>query len=154
MRTLLIFIVLISAKSYACSCKYEHGIDEIEKKYTHIFVGTVISIDEYKNNLEKMSYSFYKVVFTVTTNIKGAPSDRFTVYTSASIGACGMKFEEGVEYAVFAYYTGPELARQGYSVDSKPLVTACSPSCKLRGESARSVEVERLLIELKARSNS
>jgi len=92
-RSILIFLAAIAAlASYACKC-YQGTFDQEVQQADKIFMGTVLM----KTASDKAYY-----LFSVSQGFKGVKADTITVKTGFGGGDCGMNFEVGKTYVVYA----------------------------------------------------
>ncbi len=84
----------------ACTCDPKDDLEQALEKASLVFVGQVKSKSE--NPLRKEQW---EVRFTVSRKLKGfeeVPGSSVLVYTPADHEYCGFKFQEGLDYLVFA----------------------------------------------------
>jgi hypothetical protein len=91
---------IFQAEAAACSCDAAQDLPEALEKASLVFVGQVKS--KTVNPLRKEQY---EVRFTVNRKLKGfeeVPTNTVLVYTPIDFEYCGYKFQEGLDYLVFA----------------------------------------------------
>lgn len=91
--------------AFACSCPgMPYPPEQAFKTSQEIFSGKVISItkDENVNEAQSM-FPHYKILFQVLDSWKGDNKDIVTVATGINEDACGISFQEGENYIVYAY---------------------------------------------------
>ena len=96
--TTLIFIVSFPETSSACDCvKLSSPKEEFERSAI-VFSGKVVEINE------KQDGSGSKAVrFELSNTFKGHAQSQVVIRTGLSDANCGIKFEKGQEYLVYAY---------------------------------------------------
>lgn len=99
---LLLLTVIASLSSYACKCATLSFSDEV-KQADLVFTGTVLS----KTMGDKVYY-----LFTISKTFKGSSADTLTIQTGFGDGDCGMLFEEGKTYLVYANNKGTNSCRR------------------------------------------
>ena len=99
----ILFLILTTSAALACSCRFYETAEEHVAQTSIIFEGTVTKTDhpgflfEKKENLE--------TTFAVTRAIKGEIAEEMIVrHVNGEICClCGVNFEEGESYLIFAY---------------------------------------------------
>jgi hypothetical protein len=123
MRILFLFFLLLSSiKSIACTCRTldKITIDELEN-VGEAFVGTIKTIVENDSN------HTVAATFEIIKYLKGKiHKSEITVITNSSGASCGLNFEKGQKWYVFAHYSNNQL----YS-------DLCSRSAQLNKVSAK-----------------
>lgn len=100
--SLLALVVASTSASAAsaCSCDSKEDLEQALEKASLVFVGQVKEKSE--NPLRKEQW---EVKFSVSRKLKGfeeVPGSTVLVYTPADFEYCGFKFQEGLDYLVFA----------------------------------------------------
>ncbi|MFN8389134.1 MAG: hypothetical protein U0136_02450 [Bdellovibrionota bacterium] len=88
------------SKAMACSCDEKQDLAEALEKSSLVFVGQVKG-----KSINPLRKEQSEVRFTVNRKLKGfeeVPSNTVLVYTPVDFEYCGYKFQEGLDYLVFA----------------------------------------------------
>jgi hypothetical protein len=133
---------LLPQSTFACSCPgMPYPPEQAFSTSEEIFSGKVISITKDENvNEVQLMFSHYKILFQVLNSWKGGNKDTVTVATGISEDACGISFQEGENYIVYAYgdtQYGAELAT-GLCQRTKPLASAQDDLAFLNPQSSSS----------------
>ena len=101
---LLLAVVMVSTAlaappCWACSCLPNDTKAKKAKRADVVFTGTVVSITD--TDPSEVTAPF-KVGFEVAKVYKGYPRETTNVYTAKQGSMCGMTFEVGEKYTVFA----------------------------------------------------
>lgn len=106
MKKILVYILMIfgiASVAYACSC-IPQSTQEHFNQNDVVFTGKVVNKDS------KMLSDYYVVTFEVYKQYKGdVVSKNIEIVTHQSSATCGVNFEEGKEYVVFASDADGEL---------------------------------------------
>jgi hypothetical protein len=101
--TVLLFLWLtalsftfFSATSYACSCLPPGSPKEELAKVDAVFSGEVLSVKDKYNSTKQVKVK-------VIESWKGIASKNITIYTSIDSASCGVHFESGKEYLIYAH---------------------------------------------------
>ena len=86
----------------ACSCAVLQTEEDKVQDSAAVFSGTVTSIDESQLSPNE-GPPLGKVVFRVQDGIKGVSTDSVEVYGYGYEASCGIQFEKGESYLVYAY---------------------------------------------------
>lgn len=126
MKVITLFMALswVSFDALACSCA-RSLLPEAFENYEFIFAGTVIKHD-HANWLDERLDRFE---FKVSRSYKKDLDRTIVVYSHPSPATCGFKFEQGIEYLVFANI--PKLSDssiKSYQKKGFPNVSLCSPT--------------------------
>jgi len=109
---ILLILLMISVNSYACSCGETESVKKAFKRSEIVFVGTVISSQPFEVAKEKLGDEFIEidnnieVTFEVSEWFKGTPQTTQTIYTGVGDGDCGIYFQEGQQYIIYATNEG------------------------------------------------
>lgn len=137
MRTrvrLLILFVAVSAvlsatvnmrAAYACSCAGIGGPEKELKSSDAVFTGEVSSV-EADETAPGSGLPIGKVVFDLEDSWKGDLRDSVAVYGQGSGISCGLNFDEGKSYLVFAYRSGGDALETDLCTSTQPLEKADS----------------------------
>jgi len=87
-----ILLVPITEQAYACKCS---GLGN----YDVVFEGTVLKIEMDREAMRTERY--YAVYFEIEKTLKGITQSKVTIYTG-SVLLCGMNYEIGKKYTVYA----------------------------------------------------
>jgi hypothetical protein len=94
--------VLGPAAAYACSCLAQPEKTEIPRDWLKNFNGAVFEGRVAKIERAAKSQYLLKVTFTVERYWKGVKTKQAFVYTASQSAMCGVPFERGRKYLVFA----------------------------------------------------
>lgn len=86
----------------ACSCAGVSSVEEQLRTSDAVFSGEAVNIDE-KDFSPGVGPALGKVVFDVNKSWKGVAGDSEVVYGQGPEASCGIEFERGKTYLVFAY---------------------------------------------------
>jgi hypothetical protein len=89
----------------ACSCAGSSSVKKELRTSDAVFSGAVVNIDE-SDTSRGAGLSLGKVVFDVNRSWKGVAGDSAVVYGQGPGASCGVGFETGKTYLVFAYRGG------------------------------------------------
>jgi len=95
-----LFFALNPYRAFACTCDTKPDLEEAVDKASLVFVGQVKEIKD--NPLRKEQK---EVRFIVSRKLKGfeeVSTNTVLIYTPAEFEYCGFKFQEGLDYLVFA----------------------------------------------------
>jgi hypothetical protein len=90
----------LESRASACSCDEKQDLAEALEKSSLVFVGQVKS-----KGINPLRKEQQEVRFTVNRKLKGfeeVPSNTVLVYTPVDFEYCGFKFQDGLDYLVFA----------------------------------------------------
>lgn len=111
-RTLLLvavvassFVVMAATQAFACSCVPPRPDDKAVKDAEAVFTGTMVD-----SKVKELGFSRAEWTFAVDTVYKGDVSARQVVHSHTQSSACGLVFDKGKRYAVFAYEGDPSMA--------------------------------------------
>jgi hypothetical protein len=99
----IIFLLLLSPISYACSCG-EISAEDSFKEYEFVFVGKRIA----KNSF--LSFKKTRYTFQVSQLYKGTGAEQITLWAGKFGSSCGASFDKDIEYMVLAYKLDGKLA--------------------------------------------
>ncbi|MDX1414887.1 MAG: hypothetical protein R3293_11900 [Candidatus Promineifilaceae bacterium] len=102
------WLVVAPPSAYACSCMVPPPPQEAMAEATAVFSGQVTDV-EISEGETVSSADPVRATFAVDQVWKGAVDDIVTVGTPLSSASCGVNFEEGKEYVVYAYGGADEL---------------------------------------------
>ena len=125
----------------ACSCA-SRSLESEFRVSEAVFSGTVTSIGETPDDVSLDPEEFMeppllgKVTFEVEESLKGVSADSVEVYGQGDEGGCGLDFQEGEAYLVYAYRTGEEddLLGADYCGSTRPLDVAQTDIRYLKAE--------------------
>ena len=108
--------IFVPIAAYACSCNTPYSASGNAKAVDVVFVGQVANVEHieadgwlygaWKSMLgAEHLYEFMtlRVTMDVSTQIKGTDKSQLILETAASTEQCGVLFEEGEEYLVYAF---------------------------------------------------
>ena len=100
-----IFISILLIGSFpsntsACSCAEVPSVEEEFEQSQAVFSGKVVDVRE-KRSIK--GYQTKSVLFEVTNTWKGVKQSQMIITTGQGDGDCGIDFNEGQEYLVYAY---------------------------------------------------
>ena len=101
-----------AGEAYACTCAGTRSVEETLKKSAAVFSGEVVKAEEEPPEPPDGNGSFLglgPVTFKVEETWKGASEDSVTVYGQGPGVSCGMDFEKGETYLVYAYRSDGNL---------------------------------------------
>ncbi|MDQ4127276.1 MAG: hypothetical protein M3151_04905 [Actinomycetota bacterium] len=107
--TLLINLVLAGTlqvrEARACSCAGTPSVKEGLRSSDAVFWGEAVSVEE--QGLASSAPPFQNpVTFEVRESWKGVSQERVIVHGQGPEASCGLDFDEGKSYLVFAYHAG------------------------------------------------
>ena len=109
-----------AGEAYACSCAETRDVGETFERSDAVFSGKVVKIDEEPPD-EVGPFPFLgPVTFEVEEAWKGASESDVVVYGQGPAVSCGINFEKGGTYLVYAHRTDGRLATD-YCGRTKPL---------------------------------
>jgi len=125
-KIIALFITLswVSVDVFSCSCA-RMSLPAAFEYYEFIFIGRVVKHDHASwidENLDRFE-------FKVSHRFKENLDSEATVYSHPSTASCGFKFEQSVEYLVFANI--PKQSGSGVASHQQsgfPNVSLCSPT--------------------------
>jgi hypothetical protein len=97
---LSIMTIFIPSSVYACSCAQPQSVEAEISRSTEVFAGRVLEVKEQKNLDGSMTKA---ALFEVSQIWKGGSESQIIIHTGSGGGDCGVQFEEGEEYLVYAY---------------------------------------------------
>ena len=122
-----------AGEAYACSCAETRSVEETFEKSAAVFSGEVVKAEETPPEPPDGDDPFLglgPVTFEVEETWKGASEDSVTVYGHGPEVSCGIDFEKGETYLVYAYRTNGDLGTD-YCGRTKPLSLAGSDVSEL-----------------------
>jgi len=133
MKHLIIFLIfsLTSLTTFACKCigtTFKEGYSNSDI----IFIGKVLSIQDYKKNCQNNNCNDYKVEFEIDKALKG-DCQNLIIHTYKDTGGCGYPFRPNEKYLVYANNSGGDSYRVGL----------CSRTSKLDSQLAQS-DIEKI----------
>jgi len=125
-----------AGEAYACSCAGGGSTDEAFRRSTAVFSGEVVEVGELPTGQWKPTDPGMRLLAPVTFDVdaawKGVAGDSVVVHGQGPAPSCGLDFERGETYLVFAAGTG----RDG----DGPLETGlCSATRQASEETARNM---------------
>lgn len=133
MKHYIIFLIfsLTSLTTFACKCM-ETTFKEGFSNSDIIFVGRVLSIQDYIKNCQNNDCNEYEIEFKIDRALKGNCKN-LIIHTYKETGGCGYPFEPNEEYLVYANSSGDDTYRVGL----------CSRTSKLDSQLAQS-DIEKI----------
>lgn len=111
LRLLFLCITALGTfNSYACKCRQLSFSEELAQS-DQVFTGTVIN----KTTNDRVYY-----LFKVTKSYKGNASDTLTIQTGLGGGDCGVQFEQGQAYLVYANQQQTNTCRRNAPASNNP----------------------------------
>lgn len=112
--------------SSACSCLPPGPPADALRDSAAVFAGEAVSVDARRapGEADDTSPMSYDVRFRVSEAWKGIDGETVTVTTAGSSAACGIAFEEGADYLVYAYRPEGGELMTGLCSRTAPLATA------------------------------
>lgn len=95
----LFLMVSFPSTSSACSCAEQQSVEEEFKQSKAVFSGEVLEVKENRSTNGSMSNS---VLFEVSKTWKGVDETQIIITTGVGGGDCGIEFNKGEEYLVYA----------------------------------------------------
>lgn len=137
-------LILSNYETFACSCMGTEKPSTEFRKTPIIFVGTVKSVNSADSKEFGDSYNFndLRTTFFVDEAIKGVKTKEIDVYTSSQGTACGISFQKGKQYLVYAdnndekrkYYTTSICSRTRLTEDKEDEIAVLRSLAKGRFE--------------------
>lgn len=113
-----------AGEAYACSCAETRDVQETFEKSAAVFSGEVVKAEEVSPETsdppDPGDPYLGPVTFEVDEAWKGASESSVVVYGQGLGVSCGMDFEKGETYLVYAYRSGDNLGTD-YCGRTKPL---------------------------------
>jgi hypothetical protein len=97
---LSIMTIFIPYSVYACSCAQPQTVEAELSRSKEVFAGRVLEVKEHRSLNGSMTKA---ALFEVNQIWKGGSESQIIIYTGSGGGDCGVRFEEGEEYLVYAY---------------------------------------------------
>lgn len=122
-----------AGEAYACSCAETRSVEETLEKSAAVFSGEVVKAEEAPPEPPDGDDPFLglgPVTFEVEETWKGSSEDSVTVYGQGPEASCGIDFEKGETYLVYAYRSGGDLGTD-FCGRTKPLSFAGSDVSEL-----------------------
>lgn len=88
-------LLLVTSLAEACKCRPPGPPKESADASDAVLVGKVTKVEEV-NELHR------RITLAVTTSYKGPTKKEAVIYTSTSSASCGVEFEKGKSYIVYA----------------------------------------------------
>lgn len=99
--SILGLLILLPSPSFACSCAAQPELESALEKSSIVFIGRVV--EQRATPFKKGQTEVKMTVFKRFKGFEDVPeSEYLLVYTPDNEGACGVKFQNGFEYLVFA----------------------------------------------------
>ena len=92
-------------EAYACSCAGVPTAEEQLRSSDAVFWGEAVSVEE-RGFASSAPPFLGPVVFDVKESWKGVSDERVVVHGQGMEASCGLDFDRGETYLVFAYYVG------------------------------------------------
>lgn len=107
-QVIILLLLIVSIRSYACSCKNFNGIEEHISNTEIIFSGTVTNVSscELETTDDWRTHSVKMYTFKISDAYKGVKEKSIEIITGLGFGDCGDHFSIGEEYIIFAYDSG------------------------------------------------
>lgn len=116
LKPILVFVSCLTGQLFACNCNEARSVPEEFKHADAIFVGTILNkeivfvhkeslmmYDTFQQDFPGIQYSFVKYTTIVEKLYKGkTTSDTVIIRTGMGGGDCGIRFEVGGKYIVYA----------------------------------------------------
>lgn len=145
----LIFL-LLPETVYACSCAPPPSVQEELKRSHEVFVGQVLEVKQQKHG----RYVTNAALFEVNQVWKGKPETQKIIYTGTGGGDCGIYFEKGKSYLVYAHpssmYGGKELMIS-IMCDRTTALDKAQADLDILGQGEKPTETVQLLYKLDKR---
>ena len=122
-----------AGEAYACTCAETRGVEETLEKSSAVFSGKATKVEEFSSESPETVDALLglgPVTFEVQEAWKGASGDSVVVYGQGPGVSCGLDFERGETYLVYAYRTDGDLGTD-YCGRTKPLSYAGSDVSEL-----------------------
>ena len=126
MKAITLFIALswFSLETLACSC-VQWSLPVAFEQYEFIFTGTVIKHD----HAEWLGERLDRFEIEILRSYKQDLDSTIVVYSHPSTSSCGFKFDQGIEYLVFANIPDHSVpGSEFYQKEGFPNVSLCSPT--------------------------
>jgi 5-hydroxyisourate hydrolase-like protein (transthyretin family) len=109
---IFICVLLVGVETArACSCVRTEKPTIEFRKTSVVFVGTVKSVTSVNSQKlgDEFNFNNLRTTFSVDEALKGVKGKEIDIYTSSpGGGSCGIEFQEGEQYLVYAYDGGSE----------------------------------------------
>ncbi|MDQ4128217.1 MAG: hypothetical protein M3151_09775 [Actinomycetota bacterium] len=122
-----------AGEAYACSCAGTRDVGETFEGSDAVFSGKVVKAEEEPPDDVDAFPFLGPVTFEVEEAWKGAPESGIVVYGQGPAVSCGIDFEKGETYLVYAHRTDGRLATD-YCGRTKPLSFAGTDVSELNAE--------------------
>lgn len=121
---LLLLGLTVSHDVEACSCSKRPSPAEAYRSATAVFVGTIVSVEHEKLEIHRGGKTFtfpggVLATVDVEEQWRGPKLGQFVVSTGAR--SCGLRFEEGARYLIYANRTGDHWSAGGVCGRSRPV---------------------------------
>jgi hypothetical protein len=124
----LLLVTLDVGPAYACSCAETRSVGETLEKSSAAFSGKVTQVKEFSPESPAAGDALLglgPVTFKIQEAWKGVSGNSVVVYGQGPGASCGIDFERGETYLVYAYRTGGDLGTD-FCGRTKPLSFAGS----------------------------
>ena len=148
MRTAFVAVALVAnlllvggpgaSEAYACTCALVSTERQI-KMSDAVFSGEVVSIEPGERATDVSPPSLGRVTFEVEESWKGTLEESVDVYGHGPGASCGIKFDEGKSYLVYARRSGGGGSLQTGLCDSTKPLEQADDDLQLLGSSAGSL---------------
>jgi hypothetical protein len=123
-----------AGEAYACTCAETRGVEEALERSSAVFSGKATKVEEFSSESPETGDALLglgPVTFEVQEAWKGASGDSVVVYGQGPGISCGLDFERGETYLVYAYRIDGYLGTD-YCGRTKPLSYAGSDISELK----------------------
>jgi hypothetical protein len=120
-------------EAHACTCAETRGVEETFERSSAVFSGKATKVEEFSPGSPETGDALLglgPVTFEVQEAWKGASGDSVVVYGQGPGVSCGLDFERGETYLVYAYRIDGDLGTD-YCGRTKPLSYAGSDVSEL-----------------------
>ncbi len=108
----LLLVTLDAGPAHACSCAETRSVKETLEKSSAVFSGEVTKVKEFSPESPEAGDALLglgPVTFEIQEAWKGVSGNSVVVYGQGPGASCGIDFERGETYLVYAYRTGGDL---------------------------------------------
>jgi len=135
----VVALVVAAPPALACSCMEPSPPVESAEQADAVFTGRAVSVERIVKETDYGKIGQRKVVFALDAVWKGVEEgDEVVVYTGTGGGDCGIPFDEGESYMVYAYGEPDDLST-GICSRTRPVELA-GPDMVDLGDPTREVE--------------
>ena len=129
----LLLVTLEAGPAHACSCAETRSVEETLEKSSAVFSGKVTQVKEFSPESPEAGDALLglgPVTFEIQEAWKGVSGNSVVVYGQGPGASCGIDFERGETYLVYAYRIGGDLGTD-FCGRTKPLSYAGSDVSEL-----------------------